>query len=516
MVVSCCLWMRPDRMSVGRTSLEITPFETDSGVAMTCWIIPSYLLQRIAETADRSPHPCERTLQLDERIRRGRGRAPGPVNTPAGEPVSQSAGQKTTEGTDAKRTIYTAGNTEQLPGTPVRRDTDPETGDPAVDEAWTSSAQIWDLFADVFDRESVDGRGSPLTVTVHYGQDYDNAFWDGRQLVFGDGDGEVFERFTKPMDVMAHEFTHGVTENTAGLSYDGQTGALNESVSDVFASICKQRVNQQTAEQADWLIGEGIFAPGIRARALRSMKEPGTAYDDPRLGKDPQVGSMQDYVDTTDDNGGVHINSGIPNRAFYLAATKLGGNSWEQAGPIWYQALTGGEVSTDTDFAGFAAATVTAAETLYPDSPAVARSVSAAWADVGVLDTGADNGRPQPPRSRTVAISRSGGFAGVTRTAEVDLDSEAGRRISQLLDRVDFSSLTSSAPGQPDRFVYRLDYGGQQLTVGEQDLPPEVGEAIKIAFTRTPRNGAASGERSVAGSGDPRIGRPGGDRGMGR
>jgi Zn-dependent metalloprotease len=368
-----------------------------------CSIIPSYLLQRVVETSDRSPHPGERTLLLDEQLRENRSR--------------RKTGTKSNAATDAKRTIDDADNSETLPGKAARKAGDPATGDPAVDEAWKSSAQIWDLYAEVFERESVDGRGSGVTVTVHYGNDYDNAFWDGKQLVFGDGDGEVFERFTKPMDVMAHEFTHGVTQDTAGLSYDGQSGALNESVSDVFAAICTQRVKKQTAAKADWLIGKGIFAEGIKAKALRSMKDPGSAYDDPRLGTDPQVGSMADYVQTTDDNGGVHINSGIPNKAFYLAATKLGGHSWEQAGPIWYQALTGGEVTADTDFAGFAKATVNAATKLYPDDPKIAAAITAAWTEVGVLDKGGDKARtPVRHRSRPVAIARGGGVAGRPRT----------------------------------------------------------------------------------------------------
>lgn len=479
---------------------------------MTCSIIPSYLLQRVVETSGRSPHPGERTLQLDEQIRSTR--------RPGGK--ARSAGSdrtKATDDPDAKRAIYSAGNTEQLPGTLVRRTTDPKTGDSAVDEAWTSTARIWELYSEVFDRQSFDGKDSQVRTSVHFGQDYDNAFWDGKQLVFGDGDGDVFERFTKPMDVMAHEFTHGVTENTAGLSYQGQSGALNESVSDVFAAICKQRVNKQTAKEADWLIGEGIFKPGIKATALRSMKAPGTAYDDPRLGKDPQVGSMDDFVVTFEDQGGVHINSGIPNRAFYLAATKLGGNSWDQAGPIWYQALTGGEVSLDTDFTGFATATVNAAAKLYPDDPAIAQQVAEAWAEVGVLNQGGDSGQaPARERSvaRTVAISRSGGFAGVTRTAEVDLDSDAGRRISGLLERVDLGRV-SSTPAQPDRFVYRLKYGDQQLTVGEQDLPPELGEAIKIAFTKSDGPAPGGGDRGDRTVGNPAAGRvPAGGRGIGR
>jgi Zn-dependent metalloprotease len=252
-----------------------------------------------------------------------------------------------------------------------------------VDEAFDSSAQVWNLFAEQFDRPSVDGRGTTLSVTVHYGQNYDNAFWDGTQLVFGDGDGEVFERFTKPMDVLAHEFTHGVTQFSAGLNYEGQSGALNESVSDVFASMTKQRSLSQEAGNADWLIGEGLFVAGINAKALRSMIEPGTAYDDPQLGRDPQVGSMADYVDTTDDNGGVHLNSGIPNHAFYLAATAIGGRAWEVAGQVWYDTLVGG-LASSSDFATFAAATVQAADSRFGTDEA--QAVRTAWDAVGVTE----------------------------------------------------------------------------------------------------------------------------------
>lgn len=477
---------------------------------MTCSIIPSYLLRRVVETADRSPHPGARTLELDERLRSGRRSARG---------RSRTAAQRRKSDTGAKRTIYTADNTEKLPGKAARKDTGAETGDPSVDEAWASSAQIWQLYAEVFGRESVDGEGTGVTVSVHYGRDYDNAFWDGDQLVFGDGDGEVFERFTKPMDVMAHEFTHGVTQHTAGLSYDGQSGALNESVSDVFASICKQRANKQTAKKADWLIGEGLFVKDIKASALRSMKKPGTAYDDPRLGKDPQVGSMSDYVDTSDDNGGVHINSGIPNRAFYLAATKLGGHSWEKAGPIWYQALTGGDVGANTDFAGFASATVTAARKLYPDDPDVATRITDAWTGVDVLGKGDTGGRPRASArqlSHAVTISRSGGFTGAIRTAEFDPESDTGRRISRLVEQTDQVGVGGSARTQADRFIYRLQYGDKQLTVREQDLPPDLGQAIRTAFTPSGPGQAASepGHRRAENRGAGRA--PSDNRGQGR
>ncbi len=233
-------------------------------------------------------------------------------------------------------------------------------------------------------------------LTVHYEQDYDNAFWNGEQLVFGDGDGKIFGSFTEPVDVLGHEFTHAVTQFTAALTYQGQSGALNESVSDCFGMCLKQRLLGQTADQADWLIGAGIFLPGIDARALRDMAHPGTAYDDPTLGKDPQVGDMADYVDTTDDNGGVHTNSGIPNRAFYLAATAIGGDTWEGAGQVWYAALTGGDVGADTDFAGFAAATIAAAGEH-------ADAVRQAWrpsASTRARTTGAQPAPAPPPDGR--------------------------------------------------------------------------------------------------------------------
>ena len=216
--------------------------------------------------------------------------------------------------------VHTAANGSTLPGRVVRTAGDPASGDTAVDEAADGITATLALYREAFARASYDGKGAEVVLTVHYQQNYDNAFWNGTQLVFGDGDGTVFGSFTKPVDVLGHEFTHAVTQFTADLTYQGQSGALNESVSDCFGMCVKQQVLGQTAETADWLVGEGIFLPGINARALRDMAHPGTAYDDPTLGKDPQVGDMADYVDTTDDNGGVHTNSGIPNRAFYLAA----------------------------------------------------------------------------------------------------------------------------------------------------------------------------------------------------
>ena len=371
------------------------------------------------------------------------------------------------------RVVHTANNTESLPGEVVRSDGDPPVGDPAVDEAFDSSGQVWEMFDSQFGRQSIDGRGSTVSITVHYGRDYDNAFWDGTQLVFGDGDGQIFDRFTKPMDVMAHEFTHGVTQFTVGLAYQDQPGALNESISDVFASMAKQRVLGQTAAEADWLIAAGLFMPGINAKALRSMREPGTAYDDPQIGRDLQVGSMADYVETDTDSGGVHINSGIPNRAFALAALDIGGYSWEKAGQVWYDTLVNGQLSAQASFESFAQATVTSARRLFMNDPSVAEKIQAAWVEVGLLDAGVDLAAYQATAScrpsaasagsteqpATVAVCRSGGFAGTTKVGQLDLNSDPeGPEVRHLLMRVGIQQITSTRP-TPDRFIYTVEYG---------------------------------------------------------
>jgi Zn-dependent metalloprotease len=202
-------------------------------------------------------------------------------------------------------------------------------------------------------------------------------------MVYGDGDGEIFERFTKSIDVIGHELTHGVTQYEAALEYEGQAGALNESFSDVFGSLVKQYALKQKADKADWLIGPGLFTNKIKGIALRSMKEPGSAYNDPIIGKDPQPGHMKNYVKTTSDNGGVHINSGIPNRAFYLAAMELGGYAWEKAGRIWYITLTE-RLRERSDFQKAANLTFAAAGSLYDKNSDEQNAVKKAWDLVGI------------------------------------------------------------------------------------------------------------------------------------
>jgi Zn-dependent metalloprotease len=284
---------------------------------------------------------------------------------------------------EKRRTIYDAKHGQDLPGILVRGEGDPPAKDPAVNEAYDGAGATYDLYQKAFDRNSIDDRGLRLDSTVHYGRDYDNAFWDGRQMVYGDGDQRLFNRFTKALDVIGHELTHGVTQYEAGLVYSDQPGALNESISDVFGSLVKQRVRKQKAAEADWLIGKGLFTAKVKGVALRSMKEPGTAYDDPVLGKDPQPAHMKDYRHVDYDNGGVHINSGIPNHAFYLVAMELGGFAWEKAGRIWYLTLRD-RLRPKSNFQQAAKMTFLAAGELFGAGSREQQAVRNGWKQVGI------------------------------------------------------------------------------------------------------------------------------------
>ncbi|GGR30871.1 M4 family metallopeptidase [Streptomyces roseolus] len=339
-----------------------------------CTIVPPHLLEHLANSANPAvAAAARRTLIADTSARAARV-LPRAAVAPA-DPTAEPAAPR--------RTVYDAQRRTELPGVKVRDEGEEATADATVNRAYAGLGATFALFRDAFGRDSMDGAGLPLLATVHYDEKYGNAFWNGEQMVFGDGDDEIFLDFTLPVDVIAHELAHGFTQYTANLEYFSQSGALNESVSDVFGSLVKQHVLGQTAEQADWLIGEGLFHPDVQGRALRSMKAPGTAYDDDVLGKDPQPAHMDDYVRTGQDNGGVHINSGIPNRAFYLVATELGGHAWDRAGRIWYDVMTGGTLTPETRFAEFAAATVAAAKARYGDAAEI-QAVTKAWAAVGV------------------------------------------------------------------------------------------------------------------------------------
>ncbi|MDJ0385774.1 M4 family metallopeptidase [Streptomyces sp. G-G2] len=341
-----------------------------------CAIVPPHMLDRIARSEDtRRADIAQRTLEHDS-LQRTRRR----VNTLRG--IAPELGTPPSD--TPARTIYDAQHHTRLPGKKVRAEGAPVDKDASVNRAYAGLGSTFELYLKAYGRHSIDGSGLPLNASVHYGEQYNNAFWDGTQMVFGDGDGDLFLDFTVSVDVIGHELTHGVTQYTANLEYYGQSGALNESMSDVFGSLIKQYSLDQTARDADWLIGAGLLGPNVSGVALRSMKAPGTAYDDDELGKDPQPATMDGYVRTSGDNGGVHINSGIPNHAFYLLAADLGGKAWERAGQIWYDTLTGGELTSDADFAQFARLSLAAATARFGDGGAEQQALLKAWSVVGV------------------------------------------------------------------------------------------------------------------------------------
>jgi Zn-dependent metalloprotease len=352
---------------------------------MSCSVVPPYLLARIAAIEDRglerAAAAARAALVHDEPLLTARRTQPAPPAVRQRVPRIPPAARVLEA---PNRTIFDAGGTQNLPGTTVRTEGQDAGKDTSVNEAYDGLGFTHSLYRYAYSRASIDDKNLPLLASVHYGHDYDNAFWDGSQMIFGDGDGTVFRGFTSSLSVIGHELTHGVTQYSANLTYEGQSGALNESISDVFGALVEQYSLGQSADEASWLIGAGLFTDRVQGIALRSMKEPGTAYDDDVLGKDPQPADMKHYIDTEDDNGGVHLNSGIPNRAFTLAAIAIGGGAWKKAGQIWYDTLTGGAVPVDCDFARFAAATTDAAAARFGAGSAEAKAVAAGWATVGV------------------------------------------------------------------------------------------------------------------------------------
>ncbi len=368
-------------------------------------ILPPHVLTKIAQNGTSVQQ--EKAMQTIVATEQLRGRRRG-IDSMAS--FSMPLG-----GTNNKqRTIYDAKTGSGLPGLLVRAEGGPLSADAAVNEAYDGSGVTYDLYSNIFHRNSIDGNGLKLDSTVHYQKSYDNAFWDGRQMVYGDGDEDMpvehrlFNRFTIAIDVIGHELTHGVTQNEANLAYWDQSGALNESMSDVFGSLVKQYQRKESAKDADWLIGAGLLSSNVKGVALRSMKAPGTAYDDPVLGKDPQPGYMKDFINTTQDNGGVHMNSGIPNHAFYVIAYNLGGFAWDKAGQIWYKTLTD-KLTERSTFQDAANLTYQAAGELFGSGSMEQIAVKYGWAEVGLtVDTGIPVPVPTTPPPGSVSIPGGG------------------------------------------------------------------------------------------------------------
>jgi Zn-dependent metalloprotease len=349
--------------------------ETGSGVNYTfCSIIPPYVLDRLAESSD----PRVRRVAIDAIASASAIRAVRAT-------LAMMPGWAATPSPDFRRhrLTYDAknGGFNELPGKLTRSERDPKSTDPAVNEAYNYSGSTYNFYRKVFNRNSLDDRGMSLISSVHLGQRLNNAFWTGEQMCYGDGDDRIFIRFTKSLDVVGHELTHGVISHTCNLVYANEPGALNEHFADVFGSLVKQWSRRQTAKSADWLIGPDVMGPGTSAKSLRTFKA-GKAYEnDTLLGTDPQPKHLKNKYTGSGDNGGVHINSGIPNHAFYLAAMEIGARAWERVGQIWYKTML--KLTANSNFADMVEASAESAVTLYGSGSKQHRAVTKAWKSVG-------------------------------------------------------------------------------------------------------------------------------------
>lgn len=342
----------------------------------SCNIIPSDVLARLAQDASISPDGRKRmieTMALDSKLRKLRrvnaeiSRTATRANSIAG--FAQLA-------TAPVVSVYDCKTTMSLPGSPVSNPGG--STDQTAARAFTETKAVADFYKAAFGRSSIDNQGMTLISSIHYGAGYNNAFWNGAQMTYGDGDGSIFVDFTLSQDVIAHELTHGVTQHSAAFAYTNEAGGLNESMSDVFGSMFRQWRRGETAASATWLIGAEILGPAARARnftCLRDMANPGATHC-----LSPQPAHYSGYTPGMDP----HYSSGIPNKAFHLLAVALGGNSWDKAGKIWYAALTGNGRTPGSTFKAFADRTRKAAAQLFPGDAAVKTALDKAWKAVGV------------------------------------------------------------------------------------------------------------------------------------
>lgn len=324
----------------------------------------------------------------------------------------------TTKDMNGQILTYTANSREVEPGT-LFSSSSKTISDRAIVSAHSYAGVVYDFYKKIFNRNSIDGNGMSIKSTAHYGNKYDNAFWDGTQMVYGDGDGTDFTYFSGDLDVVGHEMTHGVTSSTADLTYSYQSGALNESVSDVFGVLIQTWDKYNVAnggtwkfDSNDWVVGDEIYTPNKPGDALRSLADP-TLYDQPA--------TMDDYYNTYNDNGGVHTNSGIPNKAAYLVARSIG---CEKTAKIYYRALTT-YFNANTNFAGAYSGLVQAATDLYGADSDSVKALTSAFTTVGVISgsqpSSTDNYEPNDSMSTAYSIESGANYKShISSSSDVD------------------------------------------------------------------------------------------------
>lgn len=276
---------------------------------------------------------------------------------------------------------YTANNRSTTNGSLMYKNSR-DISDAAAVSAHSYAEVVYDFYKNMFNRNSIDDNGMSINSVVHYGSRYNNAFWNGYKMVYGDGDGSYFRALSGDLDVVAHEMTHGVTTHTCDLNYENQPGALNESMSDVLGVLIQtyDKYNVKNGgtwqfNSSDWVVGDDIYTPSVSGDALRSLANP-TLYDQPA-----HMNNYENLPNTENgDYGGVHINSGIPNKAAYYVASSIG---CEKTAKIYYRALTQ-YFNNTTSFAQARRGLVQAAKDLYGNDSTEAQAVGTAFSNVGI------------------------------------------------------------------------------------------------------------------------------------
>ena len=343
-------------------------------MSCTCFIVPKSVLERFANdkslTADLRRAAFESSL-LSDLLRQSR--------TQQGAFISASrtiAAHLDELAAQPESVVFDCRHTHALPGKSIPN---PGTStDASAKRAFTEAAKVAEFYQTVFKRNSVDNAGATLVSSIHFGRKYNNAMWNGTQMVYGDGDGKIFIDFTEGNDVIGHELTHGVTQNTLQLGYTDDAGGLNESLSDCFGSMFRQWEAKQTSQTADWLIGSNIIGPLAKERGVTCLRNMANPADAKALGAQPT-----NYAQLTPGMD-PHFTSGPPNLAFCAAAKAVPGNSWETVGQVWYQVMMTAGPQPAMSMPDFAGRTRQAAVQLFEGRPEVAKGIDAAWKGVGL------------------------------------------------------------------------------------------------------------------------------------
>jgi Zn-dependent metalloprotease len=340
----------------------------------SCFIIPKQVLDRLARDKTLSAalrKASDDTSRVSDELRKVRLQARELTI------ATQSVGTHLVELAAApKVTVYDCQQTQTLPGTPIANPKGSK--DATAKRAFVQTSRVAEFYKKIFNRNSIDNAGMTMMSSVHYGVKFNNAMWNGSQMVYGDGDKQIFIDFTNGNDVIGHELTHGVTQHSLQLSYSNDAGGLNESVSDCFGSMFRQWEANEDAQNADWLIGHDILGPNAKTKGFTSLRNMANPADPHCLA--PQPTNYSQITPGMDP----HFSSGPPNLAFCLACKTAGGKSWEKVGQVWYATLTSSGSHPNMMMKEFAARTRQLASQMYGSTPLILAAIDQGWKHVGL------------------------------------------------------------------------------------------------------------------------------------